>query len=100
MLFRSSAVMGLIAVLFTGRSNLERTICVVAAFVISLAVWLYVFWKNPHLKHPDGAPNNQPADTVEGESGAELQNLVEVQPEPEEDIAPEAGSASAEAKKK
>ena len=99
-LYGISAVMGLIAVLFTGRSNLERTICVVAAFVISLAVWLYVFWKNPHLKHPDGAPNNQPADTVEGESGAELQNLVEVQPEPEEDIAPAAGSASAEAKKK
>lgn len=97
-LYGISAVMGLIAVLFTGRSNLERTICVVAAFVISLAVWLYVFWKNPHLKHPDGAANTQPADV--DESGAELQNLVEVQPEPEEDIAPAAAPASAEAKKK
>ena len=42
-LYGVSAVMGLVAVLL-------RIICVVAAFVISLVVWLYVFWKGPKHK--------------------------------------------------
>lgn len=52
-LYGVSAVMGLVAVLLTGKDALQRIICVVAAFVISLCVWLYVFWKNPKLRHPD-----------------------------------------------
>mgnify|MGYP000717205362 CR=1 FL=1 len=97
-LYGISAVMGLIAVLFTGRSAVERTICVVAAFVISLGVWLYVFWKNPHLRHPDGSVNNEADDKNEAEGVIEIQNLVEVQPEAEEDKPAEA--VNAETKKK
>lgn len=52
-LYGVSAVMGLAAVLLTGRDPLQRIICVVAAFIISLGVWLYVFWKHPKRK-PDG----------------------------------------------
>ena len=49
-LYGVSAVMGLVAVLLTGKDTLQRIICVVAAFVISLVVWLYVFWKGPKHK--------------------------------------------------
>lgn len=49
-LYGISAVMGLVAVLLTGRDTLQRIICVIAAFIISLVVWQYVFHKNPMHK--------------------------------------------------
>ena len=54
-LYGVSAVMGLVAVLLTGKDTLQRIICVVAAFVISLVVWLYVFWKGPKHKGAEHA---------------------------------------------
>ena len=47
--------LGLVAVLLTGKDTLQRIICVVAAFVISLVVWLYVFWKGPKHKGAEHA---------------------------------------------
>lgn len=49
-LYGISAVMGLVAVLLAGRDPIQRTICVVAAFAISLAVWLYAFSKGAKHK--------------------------------------------------
>ncbi len=60
-LYGVSAVMGLVAVLLTGRDTLQRIICVVAAFVISLGVWLYVFWKHPKHKPDDCGHSECPA---------------------------------------
>lgn len=50
-LYGISAVLGLIAVLLAGSGVLVRTCCAVCAFIIALAVWLYVFWRNPNLHH-------------------------------------------------
>lgn len=69
-LYGISAVMGLVAVLLTGRDMLQRIICVVAAFVISLAVWFYVFWKNPNLKTEHGEGEHAGADTGAAEQDA------------------------------
>lgn len=83
-LYGVSAVMGLVAVLLTGRDTLQRIICVVAAFIISLVVWLYVFWKHPKRKpddcgHPEcpaaapeceSCPGVAPANTEEKTNGA------------------------------
>ena len=69
-LYGISAVMGLVAVLLTGRDMLQRIICVVAAFVISLAVWFYVFWKNPNLKTEHGEGEQAGADTGAAEQDA------------------------------
>lgn len=44
-LYGISAVMGLVAVLFAGHDPVQRIACLVAAFIISLVVWLYVFRK-------------------------------------------------------
>lgn len=49
-LYGVSAVMGLVAVLLAGRDPVQRTICVVAAFAISLTVWLYAFSKGAKHK--------------------------------------------------
>lgn len=49
-LYGISAVMGLVAVLLAGRDPIQRTICVVAAFAISLIVWLYAFSKGAKHK--------------------------------------------------
>lgn len=51
-LYGVSAVLGLVGVLLSGQNILLRIICVVAAFAVAVAVWLYVFWKNPKLRHP------------------------------------------------
>ena len=45
-----SAVLGLSAVLMTGKSPLLRIGCLVLAFGISITVWLYVFRDNPKLR--------------------------------------------------
>ncbi len=66
-LYGVSAVMGLVAVLLTGRDTLQRIICVVAAFVISLGVWLYVFWKHPKHKPDDCGHPECPAAAPECE---------------------------------
>ena len=67
-LYGVSAVMGLVAVLLTGRDTLQRIICVVAAFIISLVVWLYVFWKHPKHKPDDCGHPECPAAAPECES--------------------------------
>ena len=45
-LYGISAIFGLIAVLIAGPGTGVRIVCLVAAFVISLSVWLFVFWKS------------------------------------------------------
>lgn len=62
-LYGISAVLGLIAVLLAGSGALVRIVCAVCAFLVALAVWLYVFWRNPNLRHRqkdcgDTAENN------------------------------------------
>ena len=47
-----SAVLGLIAVLLTGRTPLLRVICLVLALGVAVAVWLYVFRGNTKLHVP------------------------------------------------
>ncbi|MDO4983478.1 MAG: MraY family glycosyltransferase [Eubacteriales bacterium] len=49
-LYGVSAVMGLIGVLLAQENEAMRIICMVAAFVVSISVWLFVFWRNPNLK--------------------------------------------------
>lgn len=50
-LYGISAVLGLLAVLLAGGDTTVKIICIVVAFIISIAVWLYVFYHNPNLKH-------------------------------------------------
>lgn len=112
LLYGVSAVMGLVAVLFTGRSAVERTICIVAAFVISLGVWMYVFWKNPHLRHPETMAQTEESAAqgaaaqdfsgIEAADIASIQNIVsgEIVPESEENTsACEPHNTPADAKK-
>ena len=65
-LYGVSAVMGLVAVLLTGRDTFQRIICVVAAFIISLSVWLFVLHQKPKdengHEHDD---KNKPAELAE-----------------------------------
>ena len=55
-LYGISAVMGLIAVLLTGESPLLRMLCLMAALVVSITVWLFVFYRNKklHLHSKEG----------------------------------------------
>lgn len=52
-LYAVSAVLGLLAVLMAGNSAVIRIVCIAAAFLISLGIWLAVFRKNPniHIEH-------------------------------------------------
>lgn len=52
-LYCISAVLGLLAVLMAGDSAILKIACVVVAFIISLAMWLSIFRKNPniHIEH-------------------------------------------------
>jgi len=47
-LYGVSAVLGLIAVLLAGNSAIVRIVCLVAAFAVSITVWLFVFRHNGH----------------------------------------------------
>lgn len=58
-LYGVSAVLGLLAVLLAGGNTLIKIICVVVAFIISIAVWLYVFYHNPNLKHHNEEPKDK-----------------------------------------
>lgn len=49
-LYGISAVLGLLAVLMAGDSMAVKIICLVAAFIISLGIWLKVFTNNPNLR--------------------------------------------------
>ena len=49
-LYGISAVLGLLAVLMAGDSMAVKIICLVAEFIISLAIWLKVFKNNPNLR--------------------------------------------------
>ena len=49
-LYGISAVLGLLAVLMAGDSMAVKIICLVAAFIISLAIWFKVFKNNPNLR--------------------------------------------------
>ncbi len=46
-LYAVSAFMGIFAVLLAGEGRLVRTICLVLMFLISLAVWMFIFRKAP-----------------------------------------------------
>lgn len=49
-LYGISAVLGLLGVLMAGDSMAVKIICLVAAFIISLGIWLKVFKNNPNLR--------------------------------------------------
>ena len=49
-LYGISAVLGLLAVLMAGDSMAVKIICLVAAFIVSLGIWLKVFKNNPNLR--------------------------------------------------
>ena len=49
-LYGISAVLGLLTVLMAGDSMAVKIICLVAAFIISLGIWLKVFKNNPNLR--------------------------------------------------
>ena len=49
-LYGVSAIMGLLGVLLAGKNTLMRILCVVAAVIVSLSVWLFVFKGNSNLK--------------------------------------------------
>ena len=49
-LYGISAVLGMLAVLMAGDSMAVKIICLVAAFIISLGIWLKVFKNNPNLR--------------------------------------------------
>ena len=49
-LYGISAVLGVLAVLMAGDSMAVKIICLVAAFIISLGIWLKVFKNNPNLR--------------------------------------------------
>ena len=49
-LYGISAVLGLLAVLMAGDSMAVKIICLAAAFIISLGIWLKVFKNNPNLR--------------------------------------------------
>lgn len=55
-LYGVSAVLGLVAVLLAGPGTVGRIICLVAAFAISITVWLFVFHKNEKLHSPASDP--------------------------------------------
>lgn len=48
-LYAVSAFMGIFAVLLAGEGRLVRTICLVLMFLISLAVWMFIFRKVPKI---------------------------------------------------
>ena len=70
-LYGVSAIMGLIDVLLAQENKAMRIICVIAAFVVSISVWLFVFWRNPNLKrnHPSGEKKEESVEIFfEGEN--------------------------------
>lgn len=48
-LYSISAILGLFAVLLAGKGALVRIICLVLAFIISLALWFFVFRNNQNI---------------------------------------------------
>ena len=56
-LYGISAVLGLLAVLMAGDSMAVKIICLVAAFIISLGIWLKVFKNNPNLREHHAEEN-------------------------------------------
>lgn len=66
-LYGISAVLGLIAVLMTGQSVALRIGCIVAAFVISIAIWLLVLRSLPdHEKAANGNTGDKGAENTNG----------------------------------
>lgn len=57
-LYGISAVLGLLAVLMAGASGVIKIVCIAIAFLIAIAVWLVVFFKNPNL-HGKNAPETE-----------------------------------------
>ncbi len=64
-LYGISAVLGLLAVLMAGDSMAVKIICLVAAFIISLGIWLKVFKNNPNLRehHAEEHKTETPAES-------------------------------------
>ena len=48
-LYGISTLLGLVAVVLAGNGMLVRAVCLVAAFAISITVWIFVFRDNPNL---------------------------------------------------
>ncbi len=56
LLYAVSAVLGLIAVLLAGQSELVRILCLAAAFIIAVSVWFFIFRQHRHS--PQDEPKN------------------------------------------
>ena len=69
-----SAVLGLVAGLLTGNSAVLRIVCLLAAFAISIPVWLFVFRNKPENvgKHEAKAHREKAAET---DTGAEADRI-------------------------
>jgi len=52
-LYAISAILGLFAVLLAGKILWFRGICIALVFIIALAVWFFIFRKNPNIHHND-----------------------------------------------
>lgn len=58
-LYGVSSVLGLFAILLAGKYTAVRITCLSLAFIISIAVWFFVFRKNPNLKNHEPSENNK-----------------------------------------
>ncbi|MBR2703757.1 MAG: undecaprenyl/decaprenyl-phosphate alpha-N-acetylglucosaminyl 1-phosphate transferase, partial [Oscillospiraceae bacterium] len=70
-LYGISAVMGIFAVLIAGPGTAVRIVCLVAAFVVSIIVWLFVFRK-PVIPQPEAEPAIPEAPPAVAEDGTKL----------------------------
>ena len=80
-----SAVLGLVAVLLTGRSPVLRVACPVLALGVAVAVWLYVFRGNTKLHVPHSVAEEEEEQLRREE---EEQRRETAQPDPAETSAP------------
>lgn len=105
-LYGVSAIMGLMGVLLAGRNTMMRILCVVAAFIVSLSVWLFVFWHNPNLKKkndtaapaPETPAGAETASSAAANSAPETAPAAEL-PDPGAGVQPSAAKLTADAGK-
>ncbi len=78
-LYAVSAVLGMIAVLIAGPGTGIRIVCIIAAFAISLTVWLFVFRKNRqnHLEHTPAHTEHAPAAPPSGHDSSQNPGTAE-----------------------
>ena len=73
LMYGISAVLGLTALLLTGKDPVLRIACLVFAFAISITVWFFVFHRNSKLHRPgqsEKGPESAPAEGAAAEVAA------------------------------